>query len=137
MINQTDRDLLEVFTAFVRLWLRSLAQSDWTGACAMLDEANTHGLRWTPSALQDLIAGTFGPGTRFAAQHPEGPRVCSPEDVATPHPPLELIAYNDGSGYTLDHDFPLNGTWSDLTARFEFLRKPDGFAVVLHDLHVL
>jgi hypothetical protein len=47
------------------------------------------------------------------------------------------VALSDGSGFSLYHAVPLNGEWSDLTAQFEFLRRPNGLAVVLHDLHVL
>ncbi len=43
----------------------------------------------------------------------------------------------DGSGYRLDHDVPINGEWSDLTTQFEFLNWPNGYAMVLQDLHVL
>ena len=48
-----------------------------------------------------------------------------------------LIALSDRSGYAYDHDLPLNGQWSDLTAQFEFIKRPNGFAVILHDIHVL
>jgi hypothetical protein len=48
-----------------------------------------------------------------------------------------VVRIGDGSGYAVDHAVPLNGEWSDLTAQFEFLEEADGFAVVLHDLHVL
>ena len=47
------------------------------------------------------------------------------------------MAFDDGSGYSVEHDVPLNGEWSDLTAQFEFVRFPKGYAVVLHDLHVM
>ena len=46
-------------------------------------------------------------------------------------------SYEDDAGYWLDHDMPLNGEWSDLTAQFEFQARSDGFDVVLLDLHVL
>ena len=42
-----------------------------------------------------------------------------------------------GAGFWLDYDVPLNGAFSDLTARFEFhWRAPQTLAVQLHDLHV-
>jgi hypothetical protein len=34
-------------------------------------------------------------------------------------------------------DLPLDGTWSDLTAQFEFGPHEGGTAVALYDLHVL
>ena len=48
-----------------------------------------------------------------------------------------LVEFADGRGYSFEYDLPLSGEWSDLTAQFEFLRRPSGYAVVLHDIHVL
>jgi hypothetical protein len=46
-------------------------------------------------------------------------------------------AFDDGSGYWVNHDVPLNGEYSDLTAQFEFRRRGNALAATLHDLHVL
>ena len=129
--------MLEPFTRFVHEWFRMLARGDWDRACDALDEPNCYDITWTGESIRELIADTFGPGTTFAAAHAEGPQVCVPEAVDVPAHPPHLYELDDGSGYALDHDVPLNGEWSDLTAQFEFLRRPGGFAVILHDLHVM
>jgi hypothetical protein len=49
----------------------------------------------------------------------------------------DVVPFKDGSGYSVEHDVPLNGEWSDLTAQFEFVGKSPEFEVILHDLHVL
>jgi hypothetical protein len=36
-------------------------------------------------------------------------------------------------GSSLEHDVPLNGEWSELTAKFRFVSKLGGYAVALHD----
>ncbi len=48
-----------------------------------------------------------------------------------------LVEFDDGRGYSFEHDLPLGGEWSYPTAEFQFLRCPSGYAVVLHDIHVL
>ncbi len=40
-------------------------------------------------------------------------------------------------GYYAEHDVPLNGEFSDLTALFRFYRRGGELAVQLKDLHVL
>ena len=49
----------------------------------------------------------------------------------------DVIKFDDGSGYSVEHDVPLNGEWSDLTAQFEFIEKGSEFEVILHDIHIL
>jgi hypothetical protein len=68
--------------------------------------------------------------------HSDSVRVTDPDSVGT-EPHSSLVAFKDGRGYSFDHDVPLDGRWSDLTAQFEFLRRPSGYAVVLQDIHVL
>jgi len=48
-----------------------------------------------------------------------------------------LVKLNDGSGYSFEYDLPLNGKWSDLTLQFEFRKRGQEFAVVLHGVHTL
>jgi hypothetical protein len=126
-----------VLIAWVREWLDLLAGGRLEDACGRLDEPNSYGLRWTPAALTDLVEDTFGPGTRFRVEHPEGPRF-SPVATALGRRPPMIGAYKDGSGFWVDHHVPLNGEYSDLTAQFKFLwRGNHVLAVILHDLHVL
>ena len=120
----------------VRDWFRLLASGRWDEASAMLDEPNCYGIRWTPAEIRHALDLAYGPGCRFRVAHPEGPQFSDP-GAAVGEPGASVWALGDGGGYRADHDVPLNGSWSDLTAQFEFLRRPGGLAVVLHDLHVL
>lgn len=121
---------------WIREWLDLLAAGQLAEACDRLDGPGPDGVDWTPAMLIALVDDTYRPGTPFRAAHPEGP-VFTP--VATVRGRLrpEVIAFDDGSGYWVDHDMPLNGEVSDLTAQFAFYRRGDFFAVVLHDLHVM
>jgi hypothetical protein len=120
--------------AFARAWFRLLARAEWDAALQMIDEPSTYGIRWTRERITGLVEDTFGPATHFADEL--GPPAFSDPDSAKgdPHPNFGKV---DGGGFWLDHDVPLNGAFSDLTAQFEFAPREDGYAAILHDLHVL
>ena len=136
MIEIPAHAVEQTLTAFVRRWLKSLAIGRWDEACGMIDESNCYGITWTPERIKQVVEDTFGPGSRFRSRHPEGIRWSDPEGLDDGGRP-QLYPLDGGSGYAFDHDVPLNGEWSDLTAQFEFHLRLQGYAVVLHDLHVL
>jgi hypothetical protein len=107
-------------------WFRLLARGRWDEACNRFDESNFYGKRWTPASIRQTIDQAVG----------EGYQVTDPDAIPTPSPTY-IYTFDDGSGYQVEVDVPLDGIWSDLTARFHFLRRPGGLAVVLYDLHVL
>ena len=102
----------------------------------MIDRPAGSGHTWTPKMLRDSIEDTFGPGTRFRSEHPEGP-VFTPASTARGISHLSIIPYADGTGYAVNHDVPLNGAFSDLTAQFEFTWDASALQVALYDLHVM
>ncbi len=111
---------------FVRGWLKLMAAGRWRDACGMIDEPNCYGIVWTPERIQQVVEKTFGEGIRWT----------DPDELGDGGHP-EAYPMRDGSGYSFEHNVPLNGEWSDLTAEFEFRRRPQGYAVLLHDLHVM
>ena len=115
-------------------WLAHLARSEWDAALSMLDEPNSYGILRTKDAILAIVADTFSPDSHFVADF--GPPHFSDPATATGSARVNLGTIEGGS-FWLDCDVPLNGTFSDLTAQFEFLARPGGFAMVLHDLHVL
>ncbi|MEM7681558.1 MAG: hypothetical protein AAF288_06360 [Planctomycetota bacterium] len=125
-------DMLEAMRGFLNL----LADERSEEACAMLDEPNVHGIVWTPTRIHELLQETFGPNSRFRNAHPEGPRFTTVDGRATKWG-VSLMAFNSGDGYSAEHDVPLNGEVSDLTALFEFRYREQGLAMILDDLHVL
>jgi hypothetical protein len=132
--DAAERDLL----AWVRAWLDLLAAGRLDDACALLDEPNAYGARWSPADLADLVAGAYPAGTRFRAAHPQGP-LFTPVATARGRDRAAVGIFDDGSGYWVEHDVPLNGEFGDLTARFEFRRRGgnEKLAAILHDMHVL
>lgn len=130
---QINRDSpLDDIRPFVENWLKLIADGRVQDACWMLDEPNNYGVIWTPELIGELIFEYLD----LEAERPLASVVSDPS-LLPEHRQLEVGAFNYCSGYWLDYDVPLDGEWSDLTAQFEFYERNDGFAVVLHDLHVL
>jgi len=116
-----------VFTNFARSWFRLLAHGKYGEAVLCLDAPNSYGVQWN----EDQIRKTLRDYVRA-----DSVNVTDPDLIST-KAHLGLIELKDGRGYTFEHDVPIDGCWSDLTVQFEFLRGPDGYKVVLHDIHVL
>jgi hypothetical protein len=116
-----------VFTQFVRDWFRLLARGEFAGAVSGLDEPNSYGERWDAEKIQAVL--------RDYARS-DSILVTDPDTIAGDGCP-SLVEFTDGRGYSFWHVVPLDGEWRDLTAQFEFLRRPTGYAVALHDIHVL
>ena len=128
MLDGHPVDPEAAFREFVIRWIALLAQGQVSAAMAQIDEPNSYGAQWGPEQLSAVLTSYSG-GRELAA-------VTLPSS-SSGKPHTNLVALADHSGYMYDHDLPLNGAWSDLTAQFEFLKRPNGFAVVLHDIHVL
>jgi hypothetical protein len=119
---------------FVRGWFALLARGQWEHALAAIDEPHPSGVRWTQDGLNELLQNVYGPGTRFEVEH-GAPRFSDPDlSTGTAHHSFGRL---NAGGFWVDHDVPLNGVFSDLTAQFEFLPRAGRFAVLLHDMHVL
>ena len=125
MIPLSSELPLTTFTRFTHDWFRRLAHGQFAEAVAALDEPTSYGERWSAESIQHALQD-YSPDA--AVTNP---------DVLLPDRHQSLIAFSDGSGYSFDCSVPLGGEWSDLTAQFEFLHRPSGFAVILQDLHVL
>jgi hypothetical protein len=126
----------EELIAHVRAWLNLLADGRLTDACAQLDEPNTYGVSWTPAAIMRTLSDTYGSDSRFRREHPQGPAF-SRVERATGEGRASVVAFEDGSGYSVEHDVPLNGAYSDLTVQLEFRWRGATLAFILHDLHVM
>ena len=122
----TDEPVI-TFTRFARDWFTVLARGDFPGAVSHLDEPNSYGERWDAEKIQNVFLDYSGA---------ESVNVTDPDTIAGDGRP-SAGEFTDGSGYWFEHNVPLAGEWSDLTAQFEFLRRAGGYAVVLHDIHVL
>jgi len=124
---------------FVKDWLKLLSEDRLEEACALLEPlpATSGDKNWTPALLKRIVVETFPPTSHFSSIHPEGPIFTDPYELE-PQANREVVGeFNDNGGYWFDCDMPLNHKWSDLTALFEFRKTPNGYAVILEDLHVM
>lgn len=111
MIPSSTGQPAVTFIHFMRDWFRLLADGRFEDAASRLDEPNSYGERWSAEQIQKVI--------RDYARS-ESVRVSDP-DTLVGSGRQSLVEFDDGSGYSLDHDVPLDGEWTDLTAQFEFL----------------
>ncbi|MES9956462.1 MAG: hypothetical protein ABW086_05385 [Sedimenticola sp.] len=136
MLRISTENPSDGFIEFIQSWFDLLAANHLEEACMALDKPNIYGIKWSPDMIKSILEENFGPETIFGKEHPEGVSVTAIAETKGEVSP-DVIKFTDGSGYSVEHDVPLNGEWSDLTAQFEFLRFRHGYAVVLHDLHVM
>jgi hypothetical protein len=122
--------------AFVHRWFRLLAAGRDDDAAAQLDEPNDYEQQWSGQAIRLALEDAFPEGCRFRLQHGEGLRVTDPKN-ASGSPQETVVELADHNGYSVWCSVPLNEEWSDLSALFTFVRRDDGLAVILDDLHVL
>ena len=127
MIPTSTAEPVVIFTRFTRDWFHLLAHGAFADAASQLDEPNCYGEKWNAEQIQSAL---------LDYAYSESVRVSDPDTLAGDGRP-SLVEFEDGHGYSFEHDVPLEEKWSDLTAQFEFLRRPGGYAVVLHDIHVL
>jgi len=125
--------------AFVHRWFQLLAAGRFEQAIELLNHDGNSEQRWTTEKLRRLIeVDTFGAETKYAEKHPLGVKYSDPDHL----PPRragdgKAVSLSDGTGWSIWATMPLNDEWSDLTACFEFQRKPDHMRVSLCDIHVL
>ncbi|EKN4616609.1 TPA: hypothetical protein NKW28_004473, partial [Vibrio parahaemolyticus] len=48
-----------------------------------------------------------------------------------------IFEYDNGSGWGVEYDLPLNGVVSDFTLLFDFLKHGEDLRVILDDCHVM
>ena len=125
MIQLSSESPETTFARFAHDWFRFLARGEFAQAVAALDEPTSYGEHWSSESIQHALRD-YSPDAAI-----------TDPDTLPPDQHQSLIAFSDGRGYSFDCSVPLAGEWSDLTAQFEFLHRPSGFAVVLQDLHVL
>ena len=136
LLSDDPAEAEKVVRPFVKHWMKLLAQNRLDEACSMIDEPNEYGNEWTPARIRHIVQDTYGPETRFYQFHPEGPVFTDPDELEE-QTDKEFMFSDDGSMGFFDYDVPLNHEWSGLTALWVFYRRANGFAAVLHDLHVL
>lgn len=114
----------EILT-FAREWVELAANSGLSAALAALDQPPAS--PWTENQFNELTFNHFDDG-----------KACTiTSSIGVAGIRVEAYAYNDGTGFAVDHDLALNGERSDFTAQFDFRKAGARYRVYLETFHVL
>ena len=120
-LDSSDQEIID----FVTSWIDHLIANGYDSAISLLDDPvdeNRH--KWTKDQWDEQLE-CYG----------DSPAVTPPAQVSELR--KDVYRYNDGSGFAVDYDLPVNGEWSDHTLQFDFRSTAEGMRVALDDLHVL
>jgi len=115
----------EQIEAFIRSWVKYACNEGFSAALQLID-TNTK-ILWSDELFDELTFDHYEDG-----QHC---RITDPSEVKNLR--VGVYPYNDGSGFAVDHDLPLNGKLSDFTAQFDIRRTGEQLTVILSDIHIL
>jgi hypothetical protein len=120
-LASSDQEIVD----FVSSWIGCLITDGYEVAISLLDEPIDDNRRKWTKLEWDRELECYG----------EGAAITSPLEV--PDLRTDVYLYNDGSGFAVDYDLPVNGTRSDHTLQFDFRDVGSRMNVALDDLHVL
>ena len=120
-LDATEEDIL----SFARQWVQLAATEGFEAAVAVLDPNDQ--VEWSQSLLDEMTFDHFDDGRQ--------PKITDPK--AVPDLGVDAYEYQDGSGFAVDHDLAMDGKRSDFTAQFHFHKTPNGYRIILMDVHVL
>ena len=137
VVLNRDASAVEILE-LVRKWVAALASDDYAEAYRMT--AHDPYWQWTPELMRKTVAGCGLPEPcADGVIH----RVTSPEAAKGERARAAVTKYEepriDANGQIVGEvhfELPLDGDWSDLTARFEILVNEDGLNLVLNEIHV-
>jgi hypothetical protein len=124
-INAKESDLVE----FVHGWVKLCGEGKIDQAFSLLDEPVDQSRHtWTPEDIKEITYDHF--------DDEKYPTITNPDEVDG-HIRKDVFEYNDGSGWGVEYDLPLNGVVSDFTLMFDFIKSGGVLKVILDDCHVM
>lgn len=124
-IDSKEIDLLE----FVHQWVKMCANGKIVEAFSLLDSPiDESRYLWKPEDIKEITYDHFDDG--------KYPTITDPDEVDG-NIRKDVFAYNDGSGWGVEYDLPMNGVVSDFTLMFDFIKCSDELKVILDDCHVM
>lgn len=124
MIHAEKGNERDSFIAFIEYALGILSKEDYSSFLSLFDSSRL--------AEQDLIRAL-----RYLDETRPVLKIDDPALIKSKHQEIYLIAFSNGSGYHMDYDLTTDGEINDLTIQVEFMKKENGYAVMLDDLHVM
>jgi hypothetical protein len=119
-------------TLFIRCWIKLLSENRFDEASKVLDEPEDNGrnILWTAENLREVFLDY--------CWHERMPDINDPFQMDLNSEVIEFYQYDDGSGYAVDYDIPLDGEWGDLTAKFSFKKMTKSlYITILYDMRVM
>lgn len=83
---------------------------------------------WTPEDIKEVTFDHFDDGKQ--------PKITSPDNVEGTIK-KDVFKYDDGSGWGVEYDLPMNGVVSDFTLMFSLIKTENKLLVILDDCHVM
>lgn len=126
-VTATQAELLQ----FVHDWVGMCAEGKINEAFTLLDAPlDSSRYHWSAEDITEITFDHFDDGLQPVITHP---------DTVGGDIPLRADSgsFNDGSGYWVEFDLPMNGVVSDFTLMFEFLFSNETLKVILDDCHVM
>lgn len=128
-----DKDFFtEQATKFIKDWTKLLSEGKFQEALNMLDQpVNDKGnFVWTKEILKESFLD-YGEIGRM-------PNINDPHLMGDEGNFIDFYKYDDGNGWAVDYDIPLDGERGDLTAQFSFNKIcGDMYSIFLQDIHVM
>ncbi|HGF5169493.1 TPA: hypothetical protein ACF35O_004996, partial [Vibrio parahaemolyticus] len=129
MKKPTIESSQEELIAFVRDWIDLCASGEAEYAFSFLDEPlDNSRSKWSLEDFEMVRFDHFGDN--------QLPVITSPLTV-TGVLRNDIFEYDNGSGWGVEYDLPLNGVVSDFTLLFDFLKHGEDLRVILDDCHVM
>jgi hypothetical protein len=124
----------------IQKWVSHLAENDYDGAASLLARVPGIGVDYDGSTIRYAI-GRYNPDYRDASESDRDsfvPAVTSIDRMVDSTGENMTIYCPGGADLpTIDYDLPLEGIWSDLTAKFRILKVDGGYSLGLQDIRVL
>ncbi len=112
------------FIAFIEHALGILSKKEYKSFLSLFDNSRL--------AEQDLIRAL-----QYLDETCPVLKIDDPALMKSNQQEINLIAFNDGSGYYMDYDLTTNGKINDLTLQVEFKKEGEGYIVLFDDLHTM
>jgi len=123
----------------IRDWVALLANHEYELAAQFLTAVPGLNVEYDGETIREAV-GRYSRAYRDAADEDRDNwvPVVSPPDIIGVRGENMVVYYTGGDGsLVVEYDLPLNGEWSDLTAKFSLFPVDAGFAIGLLDIRVL
>lgn len=128
-----SKDLFtEQVTKFIKDWTKLLSEGKYQEALDLLDQSanNKDNFVWTKEILKEVFLD-YGKIGRM-------PIINDPYLMGKEGNFIDFFQYDDGSGWAVDYDIPLDGERGNLTAQFSFNKiSGEMYSIFLQELHVM